>query len=65
MNVVIDQEKCNGAGICVQMVPELFRFQEGSKKGIATQRTVSPSLEANVRRAAKQCPAGAIIIMEK
>jgi ferredoxin len=65
MKVEIDQQKCNGAGVCVQELPEIFRFQEGSKKGIEKTRGVPPGLEQKVLRAAKQCPSSAIIVLDK
>jgi ferredoxin len=64
MRVVIDQDKCNGAGICVQQLPDLFRFQEGSKKGIAIRPDVPARLEAKLREVAAQCPTGAVQLFD-
>ncbi|MBN2299250.1 MAG: ferredoxin [Deltaproteobacteria bacterium] len=35
MKVEVDQVKCTTMGICVKICPEVFRFQEGSKKANA------------------------------
>jgi ferredoxin len=64
MRVAIDQDKCNGAGICVQELPELFRFQEGSKKGIPLAPEVPAHLEAKLREVAPKCPTGALLLLE-
>lgn len=65
MRVVIDQDKCNGAGICVQELPDVFRFQVGSKKGIPVDEEVNPSLGPKLRAVAAKCPAQAIIVLDK
>jgi len=65
MRVVVDQEKCNGAGICVQELPGVFRFQEGSKKGIAIRSEVAKNLEPRLREVAAKCPTGAVQIFDR
>ncbi len=65
MRIVVDQDKCNGAGVCVQEMPNVFRFQEGSKKGAPIKPEVSSSLEAKLRKVAAMCPAGAIHVYTK
>ena len=65
MKVVIDQDKCNGAGICVQEHPDVFRFQVGSKKGIPIDEQVADGLAAKLRAVAAKCPAGAIMVIDK
>lgn len=65
MKVQIDQQKCNGAGNCVQELPQIFRFQEGSKKGIEKAKEVPPGLEQKVAKVARECPASAIIVLQK
>jgi ferredoxin len=64
MRVVVDQDKCNGAGICVQELPDLFRFQEGSKRGTAIKPDVPARLEAKLREVAAKCPTGAVQLFE-
>lgn len=62
MKVSVDQQKCQTVGVCVQVCPEVFRFQEGSKKAIALVEEVPAGLEAKVKQAAGKCPEQAIII---
>lgn len=65
MKVQIDQQKCNGAGICVQELSQLFRFQEGSKKAVEKTRDVPGDLEKTLLKTASKCPTGAIIVLVK
>jgi len=62
MKVRVEQLKCDTSGICVMECPELFRFQEGSKKAEALLKEVPPSLEAKCIHIAGRCPTGAIIL---
>jgi len=64
MKIRVDQLKCDTSGICVMECPELFRFQEGSKKAKALVENVPASMEEICIRVAKRCPSGAIIIEE-
>ncbi len=62
MKVEIDQLKCTTVGICVQRCPDVFRFQEGSKKAAVTLDVIPPALQAKVTEIAALCPNQAIII---
>jgi ferredoxin len=64
MKIRIDQLKCDTSGICVMECPELFRFQEGSKKAKALVEKIPPSLEDICIRIAERCPSNAIILDE-
>lgn len=64
MKVAVNQATCDTSGICVQELPELFRFQPGSKKAIARQSEVPPKLHARCREVARRCPTGAILLVE-
>jgi len=64
MKVEVDAMKCEKAGICVKECPEVFRFQEGSKKAAATKEEIPPSLQKKCRGAAERCPTEAIRILE-
>lgn len=60
MKAVVDQLKCDTSGICVMECPEIFRFQEGSKKATVLVDQVPPALEETCIRVATHCPTGAI-----
>lgn len=63
--VQVDEKKCSGAGVCVQQMPSVFRFQPGSKKGYAKE-PVQPDAKADaLYHVAMQCPSGAIVITKK
>jgi ferredoxin len=62
MKVRVDQLKCDTSGVCVKECPELFRFQEGSKKAEALMEEVPAALERVCIEIASRCPQGAIII---
>jgi ferredoxin len=64
MRVHVDQLKCKTYGICVQEMPEVFRFQEGSKKAKVILEEIPLSLQPKVREVALKCPARAIIVEE-
>ncbi|MBN1625340.1 MAG: ferredoxin [Deltaproteobacteria bacterium] len=65
MRMIVDYIKCDTSGICVKTCPEIFRFQEGSKKAIALFDRIPAVLEKKAVEAAKSCPSNAIFtIME-
>jgi ferredoxin len=65
MKVQVDQSKCGTVGLCVKACPEVFRFQEGSKKAAAFSGEVPSELEAKVLKAVNSCPNGAIVIITR
>jgi ferredoxin len=60
MKIVIDEEKCCGAGQCVMIAPEVF--DQRDEDGIAVLLDADPPEErhAEVREATSVCPAAAI-----
>ena len=64
MKVIVDQVKCHTIGICVKICPEVFRFQEGSKKAVAVTGEIPEYLEDKCIMAARECPNKAIRIEE-
>ncbi|MGN9838241.1 ferredoxin [Nonomuraea sp. H19] len=64
MDVVVDQERCVGAGQCVIAAPEVFDQRED---GIVLLQEPSPGadLQEAVREAAMLCPAAAIHMTEQ
>jgi ferredoxin len=61
---MVDQNRCQTVGICVQEAPQVFRFQSGNKKAMVIKEEIPVELEAKVREVAARCPQGAIIISE-
>lgn len=64
MKVCVDQSKCRTAGLCVQLCPEVFRFEPGSKKAVALDEAVPVDAEGRCWKAVRKCPVGAIVVTE-
>ncbi len=64
MRVVINREKCVGAGQCVLSAPKVF--SQCKEDGIVVLLVPNPPMEdhENVREAADLCPAQAITMEE-
>ncbi|MDI1446308.1 ferredoxin [Polyangium sp. 6x1] len=64
MRVIVDVEKCCGAGQCVLLAPKVFDQRDD---GIVILLDASPpkELHAVVREAATVCPAAAIQLEER
>ncbi len=63
MRVRVLQNKCGTVGMCVKTCPDLFRFQEGSKKATVLFDRVPPHLERKCLEAADLCPNKAIVVL--
>jgi ferredoxin len=64
MKVIVDQMKCSTIGVCVKELPQVFRFQAGSKKAEVILDEIPPALQQQCRQVSKKCPSGAIQIQE-
>lgn len=64
MEIVLDEEKCCGAGQCVLVAPEVFDQRE--EDGVVVLLEAAPPAEQrdNVREAAAVCPSAAILMRE-
>ena len=60
MKVSIDKELCTGCGLCADSVPEVFELVDDM--AVVKMKTVKDTLIDQVREAADDCPAEAIII---
>ena len=61
--VVVDEDLCIGAGQCVLAAPQIFD-QDDQGIVILLDATPPPGLHEAARKAAKLCPARAILIEE-
>ena len=64
MTIHIDQVKCVGAGSCVLAAPEVFDQREEDGIVILLMDNPPDHLKASIKKAAKLCPALAIILEE-
>ena len=65
MKVVIDQDKCVGAGQCVLLAPDVFDQRDEDGVVVLLQEFPPAALHDDVRQAARVCPALAIELDER
>ncbi|NIM05852.1 MAG: ferredoxin [Armatimonadetes bacterium] len=61
MKIMIDRDKCVGAGACVAIAPEVFQLDDDDKS-VVIDPEGAPIEDA--QEAADRCPAGAISVVE-
>ena len=64
MKVKIDYDLCMGDRNCNKVCPEVFEYDEDKMISRVLTSEVPKLLEALVRKAAKECAPGAIIVEE-
>ncbi|MGN9837067.1 ferredoxin [Nonomuraea sp. H19] len=64
MKVIVDEDKCCGAGQCVLLAPEVFDQREDDGIVILLDAEPAEPLHATVREAAAVCPGAAIELSE-
>jgi ferredoxin len=64
MQVRIDYDLCMGDRNCNKVCPEVFEYDEDKMISRVLVETVPAHLEPLVRRAARECAPGAIIVEE-
>jgi ferredoxin len=64
VKVRIDEDLCQGHGLCSFGAPEVFRLRDDDGHADVIDGLVAPGLEDKVRHAALGCPEQAIIVEE-
>lgn len=64
MKVKIDYDLCMGDRNCNKVCPEVFQYDEDQMISVVLVEEVPANLESLVRKAAKECVPGAILIEE-
>jgi ferredoxin len=64
MKVIVDEDKCCGAGQCVLIAPEVFDQNEDDGIVVLLEATPGADQHAAVREAAAVCPGAAIELSE-
>jgi ferredoxin len=64
MKVVVDQDKCVGAGQCVLLAPDVFDQRDEDGVVVLLDEFPPEELHDDVRQAARVCPALAIELDE-
>ncbi|MFI7633420.1 ferredoxin [Nonomuraea sp. NPDC049400] len=65
MKVIVDEDKCCGAGQCVLLAPEVFDQRDDDGIVILLEPEPAADRHAAVREAAAVCPAAAIEVSEQ
>ena len=63
MKVHVNSEICAGFGVCLGIAPHVFQLADDGY-AIVLVSEVKPGDEDDMRRAASQCPAQAIVLSE-
>ncbi|XYI03739.1 ferredoxin [Sorangium sp. So ce1128] len=64
MKIVVDQDRCEANGVCVRAAPEAFRVDDDDRLHLLVT-DVPPELRAQVERAVRDCPRGALSLTER
>lgn len=64
MKVKIDYDLCMGDRNCTKVCPDVFQYDEDQMLSTVLVDLVPPHLEDVVRKAARECAPGAIIVEE-
>ncbi len=62
--LVLDETKCDGHGICTMRCPELISLDDWGYAVISDEATAERVTIAHARRAVRSCPEGALEIRE-
>ena len=65
MQVVIDDEKCQGHGRCYALAPTVFDPDDLGQGTVLNDGVVAPQDEEKARLAAANCPELAITVVEE
>ena len=63
MRVFVDQELCEGHGLCVTAASEVFAFDDAGFT-VVLEDPVDPAADGAARTAVSRCPVGALQIEE-
>lgn len=60
MNPQVDQDLCISCGLCIEIAPDVFAFDDDMVSHVIAAPT--PENESDVQEAADSCPTGAITV---
>lgn len=63
MRVVLDEDRCDGHGVCVTVCPDVFGFDDDSDVVRVRVPEPDPSNRAGVEQAVEGCPKGALTVV--
>ncbi|WP_257461236.1 ferredoxin [Archangium lipolyticum] len=59
MKIVVDWDRCEANGVCMNVAPEAFNLDEKDTLHVLTEN-VPPELRAKVEKAVRDCPRQAL-----
>ncbi|AVZ77903.1 ferredoxin (plasmid) [Streptomyces lunaelactis] len=65
MELGIDRERCQSAGMCALTAPEVFDQDAEDGRVLLLRTRPSPGQDTAARQAADICPSGAITVIEE
>jgi ferredoxin len=64
MRVGIDLSRCAGYGNCIEAAPDVFDMSDDADVAVVLIENPGPEYAEQVRKAARVCPAEAVIVDE-
>jgi ferredoxin len=64
MRVGIDLSRCAGYGNCIEAAPDVFDMSDDADVAVVLIENPGPEYAEHVRKAARVCPAEAVIVDE-
>ncbi|WP_437585644.1 ferredoxin [Sorangium sp. So ce1000] len=64
MKIILDDNLCEGNGVCESIAPELFRFDDGGRLHVHVVDAPTPEHRARAAQAVRYCPKGALRLVE-
>lgn len=64
MRLTVDYSRCQGHTLCAWSAPDVIRLGEDDGRAIVDNADIDPEHADAVRRAAANCPEGALVIEE-
>ncbi len=64
MRVEIDLSRCAGYGNCIEAAPDVFDMSDDADVAVVLIENPGPEYAEQVRKAARVCPAEAVIVDE-
>jgi ferredoxin len=65
MKLIVDRERCIGAGMCALTAPEVFDQDTRNGRVLLLEPAPPPPQHPPARRAAHLCPAAAITVLDR
>jgi ferredoxin len=59
MKIKVDKDKCISCGLCVNMCPDYFEFDENNKSKV-TKQPKTEQEKKTLKKVIESCPVGAI-----